>query len=287
MCSDGDIEEGVSGEASSIAGIAGARQPHGHLRRQPDLDRGRHRHRVHRGRRRALRGLRLARPDRRLDQRRARRTSRTSPRSTTRSSPPGAVTDRPSLHRAAHDHRAGPRPTPRAPRQAHGCALGDEEVAATKKVLGFDPEQTFEVPDDVLEHTRTLRDRGKAAGSRVGRAVRRLGRRPSRSRRRAPATGSGRGRCPTGWADALPDVRRRRQGRRDPRRVRQGDQRDRAADARAVGRLGRPGRLQQHHHRGRAVVPAPGPLHRGVEGRPLRRAACCTSASASTAWARS
>ena len=70
--SDGDLEEGVSSEASLDRRHPEARQPHPHLRPQPDLDRGRHRHRVHRGRRRALRGLRLARPDRRLDQRRQR-----------------------------------------------------------------------------------------------------------------------------------------------------------------------------------------------------------------------
>jgi transketolase len=45
----------------------------------------------------------------------------------------------------------------------HGSALGGEELAATKKVLGFDPEQTFMVADDVLEHTRALRDRGAAS----------------------------------------------------------------------------------------------------------------------------
>ena len=47
--------------------------------------------------------------------------------------------------------------------KAHGAALGDEEVAATKKVLGFDPEQTFEVADEVIAHTRKLRDRGQQA----------------------------------------------------------------------------------------------------------------------------
>ena len=36
----------------------------------------------------------------------------------------------------------------------HGSALGAEELAATKKVLGWDPDQTFVVPDGVLEHTR-------------------------------------------------------------------------------------------------------------------------------------
>ncbi|AZH80405.1 transketolase [Microbacterium sp. Y-01] len=41
----------------------------------------------------------------------------------------------------------------------HGSALGADELAATKKVLGFDPEQTFTVADDVIAHTRGLADR--------------------------------------------------------------------------------------------------------------------------------
>src|SRR6478735_514169 len=45
----------------------------------------------------------------------------------------------------------------------HGSALGADELAATKKVLGFDPEQTFVVDDDVLAHTRALKDRAAAA----------------------------------------------------------------------------------------------------------------------------
>ncbi|WP_448071971.1 transketolase [Georgenia yuyongxinii] len=36
----------------------------------------------------------------------------------------------------------------------HGSALGADEVAAVKKVLGFDPEQNFEVGDEVIAHTR-------------------------------------------------------------------------------------------------------------------------------------
>ncbi|WP_107657889.1 transketolase [Nocardia suismassiliense] len=46
---------------------------------------------------------------------------------------------------------------------AHGAALGADEVAATKKILGFDPEQTFEVDDAVIAHTRKAIDRGKQA----------------------------------------------------------------------------------------------------------------------------
>ncbi|WP_442575529.1 transketolase [Microbacterium sp. F51-2R] len=44
----------------------------------------------------------------------------------------------------------------------HGSALGSDELRATKKVLGWDPDETFEVPAEVLEHTRSLRERGEA-----------------------------------------------------------------------------------------------------------------------------
>ncbi|WP_326954687.1 transketolase [Amycolatopsis sp. NBC_01286] len=47
--------------------------------------------------------------------------------------------------------------------KAHGAALGAEEVAEVKKILGFDPEQSFQVEDDVIKHTRQALERGKAA----------------------------------------------------------------------------------------------------------------------------
>ncbi|TAL44325.1 MAG: transketolase [Salinibacterium sp.] len=43
----------------------------------------------------------------------------------------------------------------------HGSALGADELAATKRVLGFDPEQTFEVDPEVIAHTRKAVERGK------------------------------------------------------------------------------------------------------------------------------
>jgi transketolase len=46
---------------------------------------------------------------------------------------------------------------------AHGSALGDDEVKATKQILGFDPEQTFEVAPEVIEHARKVIDRGQEA----------------------------------------------------------------------------------------------------------------------------
>lgn len=45
----------------------------------------------------------------------------------------------------------------------HGAALGADELAATKKVLGFDPEENFAVADDVIAHTRELVKRGEQA----------------------------------------------------------------------------------------------------------------------------
>jgi transketolase len=75
-----------------------------------------------------------------------------------------AVTDRPSFIEL-RTIIAWPAPNAQNTGAAHGSALGAEEVAATKKVLGFDPEQTFEVPAGVLEHTRKLGERGSAAGA--------------------------------------------------------------------------------------------------------------------------
>ncbi|MGW5051687.1 transketolase [Actinokineospora sp. NPDC004072] len=47
--------------------------------------------------------------------------------------------------------------------KAHGAALGDAEVAAVKEILGFDPARTFQVEPEVLAHARQVAERGKAA----------------------------------------------------------------------------------------------------------------------------
>ncbi|HEY0259200.1 MAG TPA: transketolase [Lacisediminihabitans sp.] len=44
----------------------------------------------------------------------------------------------------------------------HGSALGADELRAVKEVLGFDPDKTFEVDPEVIAHTRKAVDRGKA-----------------------------------------------------------------------------------------------------------------------------
>ncbi|MFC9895815.1 transketolase [Nocardia sp. NPDC127579] len=46
---------------------------------------------------------------------------------------------------------------------AHGAALGADEVAATKKILGFDPDKNFDVAPEVIAHTREAVERGRQA----------------------------------------------------------------------------------------------------------------------------
>lgn len=72
------------------------------------------------------------------------------------------VTDKPSLiilrtiigWPAPHKQNSG---------KIHGSALGAEELAATKRTLGFDPEKSFVVDPDVIEHTRKAVQRGAEA----------------------------------------------------------------------------------------------------------------------------
>ena len=73
-----------------------------------------------------------------------------------------AVTDKPSFI-VLHTIIAWPAPDAQNTGKAHGSALGEDEVVATKKVLGFDPDRHFEVPPGVLEHTRKAVERGMAA----------------------------------------------------------------------------------------------------------------------------
>ena len=58
---------------------------------------------------------------------------------------------------------AWPAPKARGTAESHGSALGADEVAATKTVLGFDPEESFVVLEEVLKHTRKVLDRGAAS----------------------------------------------------------------------------------------------------------------------------
>jgi transketolase len=71
-------------------------------------------------------------------------------------------TERPSII-AMRTIIAWPAPNARNTEASHGSALGEDEIAATKRLLGFDPERTFEVADEVLAHSRRALDRGAEA----------------------------------------------------------------------------------------------------------------------------
>jgi transketolase len=112
-----------------------------------------------------------------------------------------AVTDKPSFI-VLHTIIAWPAPDAQNTGKAHGSALGADEVAATKKVLGFDPDQTFAVPTGVLEHTRQVVERGKAAQAEWDTAYAAWARKPSADtalfERLQTRT------LPEGWTDKLP-----------------------------------------------------------------------------------
>jgi transketolase len=73
-----------------------------------------------------------------------------------------AVTDQPSFI-SLRTIIGYPAPEKMNTGAAHGAALGDDEVAATKSALGFDPDKSFDVREDVITHTRGLVARGKEA----------------------------------------------------------------------------------------------------------------------------
>ena len=55
---------------------------------------------------------------------------------------------------------AWPAPKAQGTAGSHGSALGDEEIAATKLALGLNPDEKFAMPADVLEHARQVKVRG-------------------------------------------------------------------------------------------------------------------------------
>jgi transketolase len=73
-----------------------------------------------------------------------------------------AETTRPSLIRM-HSVIAWPAPKLRGTAKSHGSALGDEEIAATKIALGLNPDEKFALPDDIFAHVRSVKERGATA----------------------------------------------------------------------------------------------------------------------------
>ncbi|MEU1695940.1 transketolase [Streptomyces hirsutus] len=111
------------------------------------------------------------------------------------------VTDRPSFI-AMRSIIAWPAPNAQNTEASHGSALGDDEVAATKRVLGFDPEQTFEVTDEVIGHTRGALERGKQARAEWEKSFQEW--RSNNAERAAEFDRIAAGELPKGWEDTLP-----------------------------------------------------------------------------------
>lgn len=112
-----------------------------------------------------------------------------------------AETERPSFI-AARSIIAWPAPNAQNTEASHGSALGDEEVAATKKVLGFDPEKSFEVSDEVISHTREALDRGREAKAEWEKAF--AAWRTANPERAAEFDRISAGELPADWEDKLP-----------------------------------------------------------------------------------
>jgi transketolase len=71
-------------------------------------------------------------------------------------------TSKPSLIRL-HTVIAWPAPKAQGTSKSHGSALGDEEIAATKIALGLNPEEKFAMPAELLNHARKVVERGGKA----------------------------------------------------------------------------------------------------------------------------
>jgi transketolase len=95
-----------------------------------------------------------------------------------------------------------PAPTKMNSGKAHGAALGAEELAGVKRAVGFDPERSFQVDDDVLRHTREVAERGRADHEKWQLEFDAWAQ--ANPERKALLDRLGKRELPGGWADDLP-----------------------------------------------------------------------------------
>ncbi|MBV9012525.1 MAG: transketolase [Pseudonocardiales bacterium] len=112
-----------------------------------------------------------------------------------------AETGRPSLI-VLRTVIAYPAPNKMNTGDAHGSALGAEEVATVKEILGFDPQRSFVVEPEVLEHTRQVIARGQTAHAQWQRSFDSW--RQANPSRAALFDRLLRRELPAGWAEKLP-----------------------------------------------------------------------------------
>ena len=186
------------------------------------------------------------------------------------------------LRRPAHDHRLA-----RADQAGHRqvARLG----ARRRRDRGHQGAARLRPQEDLRgrrgrcsRHTRKVVARGKAAHKTWDKTVCRVAQGPARSAPRC-STGSSPASCPTASTRPCPTFAADAKG--IATRAASGKVLGALADvaARAVGRLGRPGRVQQHDDGGRSRPSSRSPS-RPASGRAAPTAARCTSASASTGW---
>jgi transketolase len=97
---------------------------------------------------------------------------------------------------------AWPAPDAQNTGAAHGAALGAAEVAATKKVLGFDPDVSFPAEDELVAHARNVAERGKQAHATWDEQFAKWS--ADHPEQRALLDRLAARRLPPGWADVLP-----------------------------------------------------------------------------------
>ncbi len=155
ICSDGDLEEGVSAEASSLAGT----QELGNLVIIYDDNRISIEGDTHNAFTEDVSARYLAYGWQVIDVPAAADGRIDLPAVDAAMIRAKAELTKPSLIRM-HSVIAWPAPKAKGTAGSHGSALGAEEIAETKKILGLNPDEHFALPAEVFAHVRKVKDRG-------------------------------------------------------------------------------------------------------------------------------